>query len=277
MGDRLPKCERETSPGDGVVGLGQEGQMDNESMFRNVGVQGGLVDRVVTEIQRVIVSGRLEPGMKLLPERELADELGVSRTVIREAVRILVAKGLLETKPGVGTIVRQVTSDQIVEPLSLLLQTQKGGISIEHLHQVRRMLEVEIAGLAALQATEEDITELRELLAEMESVTGIPEAFATKDADFHRGLARTTYNPLLIILLDSIRDLMQEVRLLVTRHPDLRQKVIPDHKKILERVAAKDPEGARLAMEEHLEHARRFQEELLTSKAQNKTPDAVPS
>ena len=251
--------------------------MDNESMFRNVGVQGGLVDRVVNEIQRVIVSGELELGMKLLPERDLADQLGVSRTVVREAVRILVAKGLLETKPGVGTIVRQVTTEQIVEPLSLLLQTQKVGVSIEHLHQVRRMLEVEIAGLAAIQATEEDITELSELLTEMESVTDIPESFAARDADFHQGLARTTYNPLLIILLDSIRDLMQEVRLMVTRHPDLTKRVMPDHRRILERVAARDPEGARQAMEDHLEHARRFQQELLKAQAQDKPLEVVAS
>ena len=251
--------------------------MDNEGMFRNVGVQGGLVDRVVNEIQRVIMSGQLEPGMKLLPERELADELGVSRTVIREAVRILVAKGLLETKPGVGTLVRQVTSDQIVEPLSLLLQAQEEGISIEHLHQVRHMLEVEIAGLAAMQATEEDIAELQTVLAEMESVTDIPESFAARDADFHRGLAKTTHNPLLIILLDSIRDLMQEVRLLVTRHPDLRKKVMPDHRRILDRVAAKDLDGARQAMEEHLEHARKFQEELLKAEAQEKAFESVVS
>jgi GntR family transcriptional repressor for pyruvate dehydrogenase complex len=215
--------------------------------------------------------------MKLLPERELADELGVSRTVIREAVRILVAKGLLETKPGVGTIVRQVTSDQLVEPLSLLLRAQEDDISIEHLHQVRRILEVEIAGLAAIQATEEDIAELKAVLADMESVTDIPESFAAKDADYHRGLARTTHNPLLIILLDSIRDLMQEVRLLVTRHPDLREKVMPDHRKILERVAARDPEGARHAMEEHLKHALRFQEELLKAEAQEKALGSVVS
>jgi GntR family transcriptional repressor for pyruvate dehydrogenase complex len=249
--------------------------MDSESMFRNVGVQGGLVVRVVDEIQRVIVSGQLEPGMKLLPERELADELGVSRTVIREAVRILVAKGLLETKPGVGTIVRQVTSDQIVEPLSLLLRTQGESISVEHLHQVRHMLEVEIAGLAALQATGDDVAELTGILDKMETVLDIPEAFVAVDADFHRELARTTHNPLLIILLDSIRDLMQEVRLLVTRHPDLQQKVIPDHRKILERVAANDPDGARQAMEEHLEHARRFQEELLEANSQKKATESL--
>jgi len=251
--------------------------MDSESIFRNVGVQGGLVDRVVKEIQRVIVSGQLEPGMKLLPERELADELGVSRTVIREAVRILVAKGLLETKPGVGTIVRQVSSDQIVEPLSLLLRAQEEGISVEHLHQVRHMLEVEIAGLAALQATEDDIAGLTAILDKMEAVRDIPEAFVTVDADFHRGLATTTHNPLLIILLDSIRDLMQEVRLLATRHPDLHQKVMPDHRKILKCVSAKDLAGARTAMEEHLEHARRFQEELLKADTQEKATESIVS
>jgi DNA-binding FadR family transcriptional regulator len=243
--------------------------MNGESLFRNVGTQGGLVDRVVNEIQSVIVNGQLEPGAKLPPERELAEELGVSRTVIREAVRILVAKGLLETKPGVGTIVRQVTRDQIVEPLSLLLQTQEGGISIEHLHQVRRMLEVEIAGLAALQASEEDIADLKQVLVDMESVETGPKEFAARDSDFHQGLAKTTYNPLLIILLDSIRDLMQEVRLMVTRHPGLREQVMPDHYRILERVAARDPEGARQAMEEHLEHALRFQEELLAAEARD--------
>jgi GntR family transcriptional repressor for pyruvate dehydrogenase complex len=175
----------------------------------------------------------------------------------------------------VGTIVRQVTSDQIVEPLSLLLQAQEGGISIEHLHQVRRMLEVEIAGLAAVQATQEDIAELKDILDQMDLVTNIPEAFAAKDADFHQGLATTTHNPLLIILLDSIRDLMQEVRLMVTRHPGLHEEVMPDHRKILEQVAARDAEGARRAMEDHLEHARRIQEELLITQAKDKPLEAV--
>jgi DNA-binding FadR family transcriptional regulator len=246
--------------------------MEDKSLFRNVGTKGGLVDRVVDEVQRVIVNGHLEPGMRLPPERELAEKLGVSRTVIREAVRILVVKGLLETRPGVGTIVRQVTRDQIVEPLSLLMQTQQGGISVDHLHQVRSILEVEIAALAALQATEEDIIALRQVLIEMDEVKNVPEAFAAKDSEFHQGLAKTTYNPLLIILLDSIRDLMREVRLMVTRHPGLGEQVMPDHEKILGRVAAQDPDGARRAMEEHLEHARRIQEELLIAESQNEEP-----
>lgn len=237
--------------------------MSGESLFRTVGTKGRLVDRVVDEIQGLIVSGQLEPGTKLPPERELAEEIGVSRTVIREAVHILVTKGLLETRQGVGTIVRQVTREQIVEPLSLLLQTSDGGISIEHLHQVRRILEIEIAGLAALQATEDDVEELRRFVTEMELAEDDAEAFAARDADFHQALAKITRNPLLVVLLDSIRDLMQEVRLLVTRYPGLPQQVMPDHRKILERVIAKDPSGARQAMQEHLERARDIQQVVL--------------
>jgi GntR family transcriptional repressor for pyruvate dehydrogenase complex len=235
--------------------------MSGESPFRVIGTKARLVDRVVSEVQSLIIDGRLEPGMKLPPEREFAEQIGVSRTVVREAVRILATKGLLETKPGVGTIVRQVTRDQVVEPLGMLLQTQ--GISLENLHHVRSILEVEIAGLAALQATERDIAELSRIIAEMEVAVDAPEVFVARDADFHQTLAKMSHNPLLAVLLDSIRDLMQEVRLLVHRHPHLYEIVMPGHHRIMERVIAKDPEGARQAMQEHLEHARRIQEEVV--------------
>lgn len=239
--------------------------MSDASLFRAVGTKGRLVDRVVNEIQGLIVGGQLEPGMKLPPERELADELGVSRTVIREAVQILVAKGLLETKPGVGTIVRQVTRDQISEPLSLLVQLRDGGVSFEELHQVRSILEVEIAGLAALQATEADIAYLKQLMTDMEANQDNLDVFAASDADFHQALARTTHNPLLDLLVGVIRDLLRDYIMRVTRHLDPSQHVIPYHHQILQRVTAKDVEGARQAMREHLEQIKKNHEEALAA------------
>jgi GntR family transcriptional repressor for pyruvate dehydrogenase complex len=235
--------------------------MAGDNLFRMIGTKDRLVDRVVNEIQRLIVEGQLEPGMKLPPERDFAEQLGVSRTVIREAVHILVTKGLLETRHGVGTVVRRVTNDQVIASLNILLQAQ--GISLENLHDVRSILEVEIAGLAAQQATDNDILTLNALIARMEAAMNDPETFVAGDADFHQALARMSHNPLLGVLLDSIRDLMQEVRLLVHRHPHLYQIVMPDHRCLMERVIAKDPEGARQAMREHLEHARQIQEEVL--------------
>jgi DNA-binding FadR family transcriptional regulator len=97
----------------------------------------------------------------------------------------------------------------------------------------------------------------------------MPEIFAGKDTDFHQGLAEMTHNPLLIVLLDSIRDLMQEVRLLVTRHPGLHQRVMDDHYEILRRVVARDAEGARQAMQRHLEHAREIQHAVLNDSDEN--------
>jgi len=242
--------------------------MESESPFRMIGSKARLVDRVVNEIQGLIVEGKLQPGMKLPPEREFADQIGVSRTVVREAVHVLVTKGLLETRPGVGTTVRQVTREQVVEPLGLLLQAH--DVSIDNLHQVRSILEVEIARLAALHAAEADVAELERITAGMEAARDDAESFVAADTEFHRMLARTARNPLLVVLLDSIRDLMEQVRLLAHRHPYLYRIVLPDHRRILERVIAKDAEGARLAMQEHLEHARQVQEEVLTQQGQGK-------
>jgi len=233
-------------------------------IFTAIGAKSRLVDRVVHHIQELIVGGQLIPGVKLPAERDLAATLGVSRTVVREAVHILGTRGLLRSRAGIGTVVREVTREQVVQPLGLFLRAQ-GGVSIEDLHRVRSMLEVENAGLAALQATDEDIRELRQIAAEMKLLMSDPRGFAEKDSDFHRKIARTTHNPLLVVLLDSIRDLMTEVRVAVGRRKDVAVKVMPGHLRILERIEAHDVNGARKAMRQHLELARRIQRDLLLS------------
>jgi len=235
-----------------------------EVTFRTIGSKERLVDRVVNELQKLIVDGRLGPGQKLPPERELAEKIGVSRTALREAVQILVARGLLATKHGVGTVVQPVSNENFVESLSLFLQMHH--VSLDDLHRVRSILEVENARLAALQATAEDVGELKQILAQMDKVKDDPRAFADKDAEFHTALARTTHNPLLVILLDTFRDLMQEVRLSVSQYPDLFATIMPDHFRILEHVAEKDVEGSCQAMQAHLNHARNIQEFFLAQK-----------
>jgi len=233
------------------------------TLFRSIGSKDKLVDRVAGEIQRMVLQGELPPDTKLPPEVEFAEQIGVSRTVLREALRALAHKGLLETRQGVGTIVRQPTVDQISEPLGMLLSSE--GITLDHIHQVRTILELEIAPLAANQATEEDIEALRRLAWSMVHSDDVKE-FADLDGDFHTTLAKMSQNPLLVVLLNSIRDVIQEVRLHVSGHPALRKTVIRDHKRLQEAVAARDPEAARQAMAEHLAHARKIQEEYLEQK-----------
>jgi GntR family transcriptional regulator, transcriptional repressor for pyruvate dehydrogenase complex len=237
-----------------------------KARFKVIGRKDGLVDRVVEAIEGQILGGRLAVGARLPPEREFSEHLQVSRPVVREAVRILTTRGMLETKHGIGTTVRAISRDEVVKPMTLFLRVRGQDISIQHLHQVRSILEVENAGLAAEQRTEQDVNELSRLCAEMEAAAGDAPAFARKDSEFHRRLSETTYNPLLILLLDSIQDMMGEVRALVANQTGLFERVTPTHLRILDAVASRNPAGAREAMREHLEIALEIQCELIEKK-----------
>jgi GntR family transcriptional repressor for pyruvate dehydrogenase complex len=239
--------------------------MSSPIIFRTIGNKERLVDRVVEEVKKLVINRKLLPGMMLPPERELADQIGVSRTVVREAVQVLTAMGLVESRQGIGTIIRQANGDQLSEQLNLMLQTK--GFTLDNLHHVRSILEVEIADLAARQAAEEEISELNEIVERMEAQVGDPIAYAESDAEFHRCLAKISHNPLLVLLLDSISDILREVRLSVSKHPDIFLKALPDHRQILERVQERDSEGGRQAMRLHLEHAREIQDQVVQQKS----------
>jgi len=232
-------------------------------MFSSVGMKSSLVDRVVESIQEQITQGAFEPGDMLPPERELCEQLGVSRTALREAVRMLVSKGLLETRPGVGTIVRQLTSEHVLEPLSILVQTSAGAITLDHLHEVRSILEVENARQAAEKATQAEINRIQHLLEQMEAAQNDRAQFSALDTEFHRLIAEITHNPLLLLLLDTMRDLMSTVREKVWQYHHLSQVVMPDHQLIAQSITDHLPEKAALAMQEHLEHARQIQHQVL--------------
>lgn len=237
--------------------------------FASVGNKSALVDRVVRSIQDQILSERLPVGTKLPPEREFAERLGVSRTVVREAMRVLAAKGLLETTHGVGTTVMALTREEAVKPLNLFLRSLGKEISLEHLHQVRSLIEIENTRLAAEQGSDKDLNDLQRILTEMEAAKDDPEFFASKDTEFHRRLAETTHNPLLILVLDSIADLMIEVRKLVAKEDGLVGRVMPAHAAILECIRGRNEKKAQQMMREHLLAALEIQKRAILSE-QNK-------
>lgn len=230
--------------------------------FRSVGGRDPLVDLVVSQIQGQILDGRLPVGAKLPPEREFAVKLKVSRTVVREAVRILVTRGLLETKHGVGTTVRAMSAHQAVQPLTLYLKTGPQPVQLQHLHQVRCLIEVENAGVAAEVASSEDVEALESLCASMNANAEDRERFAADDSAFHRRIAEITRNPVLILLLDSLQDLLREIRSRVATIPSLAARVMPTHLEICERIRERDVEGARDAMRRHLSIAYEIQQQL---------------
>jgi len=233
-----------------------------------------LADKVADLLKTAILSGRLQPGDRLPPERVLGDRFGVSRTVIREAIRSLTAKGLVEVRSGSGTVVARVGAEAVVETMHLYLQG--AGVEYDAIDEVRSMLEVQMAGVAALRATDEDLHDLHVVLATM-AATADPEGCAMHDAEFHRGVARATHNPIYLVLLDSIGEPVMTARLGTLNTQDRPSAAVRAHERILDRIAARDAEGARDAMRAHLADSRQVWDHLLAITPPEPSAEAEPA
>lgn len=225
-------------------------------MFKKIHRESTLSGMVSEQIQNLIVDNHLLPGDRLPAERELAHQFGVSRTVVREAVRGLAAKGLLQVSPGRGgTTVRRPTANSVSESMSLYFRSGP-RMDYEKLIEVRRALEVEIAGLAAERHSEEDLQTLVDILAESNKIGADDrEGFVRCDMAFHAALARATHNDLWSVLLDSVADLMIEGRRSGFDVPGTAARAYRYHKAIYQQIELGDAEGARAAMRSHLAEA----------------------
>ncbi|WP_006717007.1 FadR/GntR family transcriptional regulator [Desulfitobacterium metallireducens] len=125
---------------------------------------------VLKQINNRVIEGKLRPGDRLMGEREMAAELGVSRTTLREALRTMEFLGLVKIKPGGGTFIQDAQLNEIISPLALALSVEP--IRIEELWETRITLEVKCAGLAALRASEEDMQRIADALRDMQAQLG---------------------------------------------------------------------------------------------------------
>jgi GntR family transcriptional repressor for pyruvate dehydrogenase complex len=157
--------------------------------------------------------------------------------------------------------VRHLGSEQLSEPLDILLKMH--GFTLDHMHHVRSVLEIDIAAVAAARATQEDVIRLGQIVDRMEAVYNDPKAYAEADNEFHLVLAHTSHNPLMVMLLESIAGLVRELRNSIVKNPEIYAAGLPDHRQILKQVEARNKDGAREAMRRHLERARQIQERSL--------------
>jgi GntR family transcriptional regulator, transcriptional repressor for pyruvate dehydrogenase complex len=214
-----------------------------------------LYEQIVQQIEESIVKGDLKPGDQLPAERELAQRFGVSRTAVREAVKALREKGLVEAYSGRGTFITDGTTQAVRQSLDLMVKIGQPEGS-NHLAEVRAILEPEIAARAATRIQESELATMREAVAAMDAAGQDPDAYIEADLDFHLALAEGAANPLILSLLDSIVGLLREQRLRIFKVPGGPQRGQFHHKKILEAVERHDAEGARQAMRDHLEQVR---------------------
>jgi GntR family transcriptional repressor for pyruvate dehydrogenase complex len=210
-----------------------------------------LYEQIVQQIEESITSGELKEGNQLPAERELAQQFGVSRTAVREAVKTLREKGLVEAYPGRGTFITNGTARSIQQTLDRMIRSGQAEGTV-HLTEVREILEPEIAALAAQRVDEEMLSAMREAIAVMDAARKDSEAFIEGDLDFHLALAEAAANPLILSLIDSIVGLLRDQRTrtyFVEGGPERGQY---HHRRILEAIEHRDAVGAREAMRAHL-------------------------
>ncbi|HEX9017218.1 MAG TPA: FadR/GntR family transcriptional regulator [Chloroflexota bacterium] len=229
--------------------------------YRRLGSSQLLYESLVDEIEQKIVKGDLKPGDSLPPQEELASRFGVSRTVVREAVQILVARRLVDVQRGKGMVVSHPSSDSVTESLSLLLRL--GKTTIPQLTELRMFLEPEMAALAAVRATAAQIAAIREIEAAYRALAlddqgvgsaGSYEKYASLDLAFHQAVWDAAHNAVAKTVLESILGLFRESMIATYSLPGALQKVLEGHRSVMLAIASHDPEGARRRSRAHVNH-----------------------
>ena len=205
-----------------------------------------------------IVSGQYRPGDVLTGEVASSEKLAVSRTAYREAVRILAAKGLVESRPKVGTKVSTRDQWQLLDPdvLAWAFDDEPDLELLDSLFELRDIIESEAAALAALRRSETQLKTMRNALERMARFTIATEAGRAADQEFHAALLKATGNPYIISLTMGVNAAVNTTNMFKQRERPLDRDPVPDHRHVLDAIAAKDPVKAKRRMSELIRLAR---------------------
>lgn len=218
---------------------------------------------IVDQIEEAILDQRLKTGDMLPSERDLIEKFEIGRGTLREALRVLEQKGLIEIRLGTngGAFVKGLTTEKISESLALLIRFQK--VSLEHLAEFREGMEGNVVALAAARATSSDIMELKELLKEarlcMEKGVSHQDNFIRMDEYIHQALARISQNPVYISVLQTIHENIHPYfENFLPREPKIIEENFKDLRDIVEAVERKDAVKARFVAQQHVKRFNQF-------------------
>lgn len=216
-----------------------------------------VFEQIAEQIEKRILAGELRSGDRLPPERELGVQFRASRTAVREAMKILAQRGLIEMRPGRGTIVIDGASMAMQHSIGLVMKLNLGEVGgSDNLVEVREILETEIAALAATRATEKEVATMRVAIETMDKSLNDADAYITADNAFHEAMARATQNTLILMLVNSIVSLLSEQRKQIFCVEGGPQRGQVHHKKLLQCIINHDAQAAREAMHAHLHQVR---------------------
>ena len=219
-------------------------------MFRQV-TRVRLKEQVAESFLNMILSGEYKPGDRFPTERTLVGELGVSRTVVREALNLLETRGVVRIEHGKGVWVNEDSGRALHDAFGLLFRIDPE--SLWDLLEMRKVLEIEVAGFAAERASAEDTDAMQATLDRMRDRIDAPEGYVEADLEFHNLVARSSRNKVLMRMIESNTGLLLASRELTGARPSNARRALRAHEAILERVRGRDAVGARREMAGHLE------------------------
>jgi GntR family transcriptional regulator, galactonate operon transcriptional repressor len=240
--------------------------MDTISAQRSGLLKRNLREQLVDMLGGDIVRGRLQPGELLPSEDVLLARYRVSRTVLREALNVLSGKGLLDARPKRGTMVRPRSEWSQLDPMVLAWRGSDGSAprskslerSLDHLMELRRIIEPEAAALAAARGTAKDFARISSACAAMETAGSDVQAFVDADLAFHVACLEAAHNDFMLPIAHAIRaELVSSMRVTNRDADENRQTVLPLHHSIRDAIVARDAAAARLAMQRHLDDTER--------------------
>jgi GntR family transcriptional repressor for pyruvate dehydrogenase complex len=212
-----------------------------------------LVQRIISEVQELLVRGALVPGDRLPPEGELASQFGVGRTSVREAMKVLAALGVVEVRRGDGTFVAKGNSLQLLNPLEFALILESG--EARELLELRRIIDLACCDLVVQRATAEDLARLSALAEEHQGLVkggASPKAIGAKDIEFHRAFLESTQNRPLIKVGRTIWALFVRSILEAQDPRTVTRTSVQHHTDLVRALRARDAEKARRIVESHL-------------------------
>ncbi len=209
-----------------------------------------LVDDVAEEIRQMILSGEIEPGEFLPTRKQLAAQFGVGLSTIQEAIQALSAVGMLASRAGKGTWVREDALDVLIHPETV--RARLGELNATEVYEARSVVEIALTDMAARRATSEDVERIWQAMRQMEACADDTEDFVDADLDFHLAVAKASKNELLEQFYHLARKLLVEVIKEMVSLPNVKRDSIPYQRAIAEAIEQGDPLLARQAAEEHM-------------------------
>ncbi len=230
---------------DAADGAQARGQMDIEPIKST-----RIYEEIVRQVKQLIAEGKLKSCDRLPPERDLAEKFMVSRTSVREALRALQSRGLIDIRAGEGAFIRAISVDALIEPLALVILPHREVVG--ELFEARRLLEPAIAALAARRATRDELAEMERILEEQSKEVTQGRTGVAQDTALHSAIANSAHNRAITRIVSALMDLLTQSREESLLTPGRPTRSHDDHLRILDAIKRRDEMAAHRAMLDHL-------------------------